>query len=89
MSDPNRSPDNGKNDQNDETKLGGRTTLFVWLGIAATIAVLLTFRKPGQTAPEVLSYPDFIAKVENKLIRNGSSPTTRRPPTCVRSPAPT
>ena len=70
MSDSNRSPDNGKNDQNDEMKLGTKT-LFIWLAIAAAIVALLTLRKPGQTAPEVLSYPDFIAKVENKLIRNG------------------
>jgi len=70
MSDSNRSPDNGKNDQNDEMKLGTKT-LFIWLAIAAAIVALLTLRKPGQTAPEVLSYPDFIAKVEKKLIRNG------------------
>ena len=71
MSDPNRSPENGKNDQNEESKLGGRNTLFVWLGIAAIITVLMAFRKPGQPGPEVLTYPDFIQKVDNKLIRNG------------------
>ncbi|MBI5801693.1 MAG: ATP-dependent metallopeptidase FtsH/Yme1/Tma family protein [Verrucomicrobia bacterium] len=70
MSDNQRNPENGKNDQNDETKLGPRT-LLVWLAIVVAIVALLTLRTPGQVAAKTLSYPEFIQKVDDKLIRGG------------------
>ena len=70
MSESNRSPENGKNDQNDDMKIGART-IFIWLAIVAGIVFLLTFRNKGEIAAKVLSYPDFIEKVDNKLVPEG------------------
>lgn len=47
MSDNQHKPENGKNDSNEDTKLGTKT-LFVWLAIVLAIVALLTFKKPGQ-----------------------------------------
>ena len=70
MSDNQRTPDNGKNDPNEETKLGQKT-LFVWLAIVLAIVALVTFKNAGQVVPKTLGYLEFIKKVDSKLIRDG------------------
>ncbi|PAW81006.1 MAG: cell division protein FtsH [Pedosphaera sp. Tous-C6FEB] len=68
MSDNQRTPDNGKNDSNEDPKLGSRT-LFVWTAIVLAIVALLSFKKSGQPQPKLLSYPAFIKLVDDKLVR--------------------
>ena len=70
MSDPNRTPDNGKPDPNDVMKLGART-IFVWLAIVLGIIFLVTFKKPGELQAKTLSYPAFMEKVRDKQIPAG------------------
>ena len=70
MSESNRSPENGKNDQNDDMKIGART-IFIWLAIVAGIVFLLTFRNKGEIAAKTLSYPAFIQKVNDKQVKEG------------------
>ncbi len=70
MSDNQRKPDNGKNDSNEDARLGSKT-LFVWLAIVLAIVALLTFKRPGQPTAKILSYPEFIQKVDDKLVRGG------------------
>ena len=70
MSDPNRTPDNGKPDPNDDMKLGART-IFVWLAIVLGIIFLVTFKKPGELQAKTLSYPAFMEKVRDKQIPAG------------------
>ncbi|KAF0170415.1 MAG: cell division protease FtsH, partial [Limisphaerales bacterium] len=71
MSENNRSPDNGKNDQNDDFKSGARPWV-IWLAIVGFIVVLITFRNQTmEVKAKPLTYPEFIQKVDDKLIRNG------------------
>jgi cell division protease FtsH len=71
MSDNQRSPDNGKNDQNDDFKSGVRPWV-IWLAIVGFIVVLITFRNQTmEVKAKVLTYPEFIQMVDDKLIRNG------------------
>ncbi|PAW89351.1 MAG: cell division protein FtsH, partial [Pedosphaera sp. Tous-C6FEB] len=70
MSDSNRTPDNGKKEPNEDFKLGARTW-GVWLAILVAISILLLFRNQTEVKVRVLSYPEFIKKVESNLIRNG------------------
>ena len=70
MSDHQRSPDNGKNDQNDGFNMGARPWL-IWLFILCFIPVLMYFKNQTEVKATVLTYPEFIKKVEAKTIRNG------------------
>jgi cell division protease FtsH len=70
MSEPNRTPDNGKQDPNDDMKLGART-VFVWIVIILGIVFLVTFKRPGELQAKTLSYPDFMLKVREKQIPAG------------------
>ncbi len=70
MSDSNRTPDNGKKEPNDDFKAGVRPWI-VWLAILCSILLLIVFRNQTEVKVRVLSYPEFIKKVDAKLIRNG------------------
>ena len=69
MSESNRTPENGKQEPNDEKMLGMRT-VTVWLLIVAGIIFLVTFRKAEMT-PKTLGYPEFMQKVREKQIPAG------------------
>ena len=71
MSDNQHKPENGKNDSNEDTKLGTKT-LFVWLAIVLAIVALLTFKKPGQPQAKILGYKEFIEKVDANLVRRAT-----------------
>lgn len=70
MSDSNRTPDNGKKEPNEDFKLGARTW-GVWLAILVAISILILLRNQNEVKVQVLSYPEFIKKVESNHIRNG------------------
>ena len=70
MSDSNRSPDSGKKEPNDEFKVGARPWI-IWLAILGAIPILILFRNQNEVKVRVLSYPEFIKKVESNHIRNG------------------
>ena len=70
MSDSNRNPDNGKNDQGDDFKSGVRPWL-VWLAILGFIPLLIMLRNQTEIKAKVLKYQEFIKKVDDNLIRDG------------------
>ena len=70
MSDSNRSPDSGKKEPNDDFKVGARPWI-IWLAILGAIPILILFRNQNEVKVRVLSYPEFIKKVESNHIRNG------------------
>ena len=70
MSDSNRTPDSGKKEPQEDFKSGARPWL-IWLAILGAIPLLILFRNQNEVKVRVLSYPEFIQKVEKKLIRNG------------------
>ncbi len=70
MSDNNRSPDNGKNDNGDDFKSGARPWI-IWILIAGAIPLMILLRNQSEVKAKNLTYPEFIQKVDAKLIRNG------------------
>ena len=71
MSDSNRSPDNGKNDPNDDPKSAPRPWV-IWFAIVGFIIVLIGLRnQTTEVKAKTLGYKEFIQKVDDKLIRNG------------------
>ncbi|MEN9572375.1 MAG: hypothetical protein RL514_230 [Verrucomicrobiota bacterium] len=70
MSDNQRSPDTGKNDQSEDFKMGPRSWI-IWLLLLSSIGILMFFKNQTEIKPEVLGYKKFIEKVEAKVIRNG------------------